>query len=223
MKLIKSSSAKPILYLFVLISILCFRIESSNAHGVYVFAWVMGDTVFVESKFSGGKKVNAGKIIVTDSRGTELLSGTTNDRGEFSFKVPKRTELKIVLLAGAGHRAEWTIPVSEIDLSDKKTAPTHEGNAETRPLASLKSDETEAAQKMVPLSGLTEKDLQSAVEEALEKKLQPMMKMLAESKQQGPTFKDIFSGIGYIIGLVGIAAYINSRKKKKSEHEDTKI
>jgi nickel transport protein len=220
MKPIKSSLAKPILYLCILISILCFRIESSNAHGVYVFAWVVGDTVFVESKFSGGKKVNAGKIIVTDSRGAELLSGTTNDQGEFSFKVPKRTELKIVLLAGAGHRAEWTIPVSEIDVSDKKTAPTHEKNAETRPLASSKSkDEPEASQKMVPLSGLTEKDLQSAVEEALEKKLQPVMKMLAEFKQEGPTVKDIFSGIGYIMGLVGIAAYIHSRKKIKSQKQ----
>ena len=221
MKPIKSNLAKPILCLFILTSILCFRIESSNAHGVYVFAWVVGDTVFVESKFSGGKKVKAGKIIVTDSRGTELLSGTTNDQGEFSFKVPKRTELKIVLLAGAGHRAEWTIPVSEINLSDKKTAPTHEENAETRPMASLKSkDETEASPKMVPLSGLTEKDLQSAVEEALEKKLQPVMKMLAESKQQGPTLKDIFSGIGYIIGLVGIAAYIHSRKKSKPRKQE---
>jgi nickel transport protein len=215
MKPIKSSFAKPILYLFVLISILCFRIESSNAHGVYVFAWVVGDTVFVESKFSGGKKVNAGKIIVTDSGGNELLSGTTNDQGEFSFKVPERTELKIVLLAGAGHRAEWTIPVSEIELSDKKEVPIHEENAETRPLASIKSkDETDSAQKMVPPSGLTEEDLRSAVEEALDKKLQPVMKMLAESKQEGPTVKDIFSGIGYIIGLVGIAAYIHSRKKK---------
>ena len=216
MKLIKSSSAKPILYLFVLISILCFRIESSNAHGVYVFAWVVGDTVFVESKFSGGKKVNAGKIIVTDSRGTELLSGTTNDRGEFSFKVPKRTELKIVLLAGAGHRAEWTIPVSEIDPSDNKEVPIQDENEDADPLTSLKSKvETNAAEKTEPLSGLTERDLQLAVEEALEKKLQPVMKMLAESKQEGPTVKDIFSGIGYIIGLVGIAAYIHSRKKNR--------
>ena len=217
----ENNLAKSIFTLFLVGFLLFFRVEAVDAHGVYVFAWVVGDTVFVESKFSGGKKVNAGKIIVTDSRGTELLSGTTNDRGEFSFKVPKRTELKIVLLAGAGHRAEWTIPVSEIDLSDKKTALTHEENAETRPLASLKSkDETEAAQKTVPLSGLTEKDLQSAVEKALEKKLQPMMKMLAESKQQGPTVKDIFSGIGYIIGLVGIAAYIHSRKKSKPRKQE---
>jgi len=109
MNSLKVSLAKPSLYLFVIISILCFRTGPSNAHGVYVFAWVAGDTVYVESKFSGGKKVNSGKIIVTDPRGAELLSGTTNDQGEFSFKVPKRTELKIVLLAGAGHRAEWTI------------------------------------------------------------------------------------------------------------------
>ena len=216
MRPIKASLAKPILYLFVLISILCFRTESSNAHGVYVFAWVVGDTVYVESKFSGGKKVNSGKIIVKDPQGVELLSGTTNDQGEFSFKVPKRTELKIVLLAGAGHRAEWTIPVSEIDPSDNKEVPIQDENEDAKPLTSLKSKvETNAAEKTEPLSGLTERDLQLAVEGALEKKLQPVMKMLAESKQEGPTVKDIFSGIGYIIGLVGIAAYIHSRKKNR--------
>ena len=212
---LKYSLAKSTLCLFVLVSILCFWTEPSYAHGVYVFAWVEGDTVYVESKFSGGKKVKAGKIIVTDPQGAELLSGTTNDRGEFSFKVPKRTDLKIELLAGAGHRAEWTIPVSEFGLSDKKEPPSQAEAAETRPLNSLKSkNETDAAEKMKTLSGLTQKDLQSAVEEALEKKLKPVMKMLAESKQRGPTAKDIFSGIGYIIGLAGIVAYIRSRKKK---------
>jgi nickel transport protein len=216
MNAFKSSLIKPILCLGVLISILYFRPVPSNAHGIYVFAWVAGDTVYVESKFSGGKKVNSGKIIVTDSRGAELLRGTTNDQGEFSFKVPKRTELKIVLLAGAGHRAEWTIPVSEIDRSDNKAVPIQAKKTETGPIGALQSKpETDRAEKMGALSQLTEKDLQSAVEAALEKKLKPVMKMLAESKQRGPTVKDIFSGIGYIIGLAGIAAYISSRKKNK--------
>jgi nickel transport protein len=96
-----------------------------NAHGVYLFAWVEGDTVYVESKFSGGKKVKAGKIIVTDPQGTELLKGTTNENGEFSFKVPKKTDLKIVLLAGVAHRAEWTIPLAEIQMpaTAKKPVP----------------------------------------------------------------------------------------------------
>lgn len=221
---LKSNLAKPILYLFIVIYVLCFPFNPAHAHGVNVFAWVEGDTVYVESKFSGGKKVKAGKIIVTDSRGAELLNGTTNDQGEFSFKIPKKTALKIVLLAGAGHRAEWVIPVSEIDMSDKKEVPLQEKTAGTEPPAPSKSKiGTGAAENMQPLSGLTEKDLQAAVEKAVEKKLKPVMKILVESKQRGPTVKDIFSGIGYIIGLVGIAAYIHSRKKNKLDHESTKI
>jgi nickel transport protein len=214
---LKSNLAKPILYLFIVMCALCFLIEPAGAHGVSVFGWVEGDTVYVESKFSGGKKVKAGKIIVTDSRGAELLNGTTNELGEFSFKIPKKTELKIVLLAGAGHRAEWVIPVSEIDISDKEEVPLEEKTAKNEfPARSKSKIETDADENMQPLSGLTEKDLQAAVEEAVEKKLKPVMKILAESKQRGPTVKDIFSGIGYIIGLVGIVAYMHSRKKKKT-------
>jgi len=125
MKHFKSNLAKPILYLFIFLCAWCFRIETANSHGLSVFAWVEGDTIFVESKFSGGKRVNAGKIIVTDSQGTELLTGTTDENGEFSFKVPKKTELKIVLLAGTGHRAEWTIAAGEIEMpaAEKKPVP----------------------------------------------------------------------------------------------------
>jgi nickel transport protein len=39
--------------------------------------------------------------------------------------------------------------------------------------------------------------------------------MLADIRQKGPTVADIFAGIGYIFGLVGIAAYVHSRKKKE--------
>jgi nickel transport protein len=220
---LKSGLAKQILYLSIITWSLGFLIESAHAHGVSVFAWVEGDTVYVESKFSGGKKVNSGKITVTDAQGTELLTGTTNDQGEFSFKIPKKTALKIVLSAGAGHRAEWVIPVSEIDLSDKKEVPLEGKSAQNGSAASKSKIETDAAENTQPLSGLTEKDLQAAVEAAVEKKLKPVMKMLVESKQRGPTAKDIFSGIGYIIGLVGIAAYIHSRKKKKLDRENTEI
>ena len=59
--------------------------HQADAHRVNLFAWVEGDHVYVESKFSGGKKVKAGKIIVTDPQGHELVKGTTNDQGEFAF------------------------------------------------------------------------------------------------------------------------------------------
>ena len=74
-----------------------------------IFAWVEGDTVLVECKYPDGSKVHEGVIRVFDSAGKELLNGKTNTKGEFSFKVPKQDDLKIVLEAGMGHRAEWPL------------------------------------------------------------------------------------------------------------------
>ena len=113
---LKSMPAKSILCLLWVIGFLCFRIETADAHRVVVFAWVEGDTVYVESKFSGGKRVNAGKITVTDPQGKALLTGTTDENGKFSFKIPAKSDLKIVLLAGEGHRGEWTVTADELEM-----------------------------------------------------------------------------------------------------------
>jgi hypothetical protein len=132
--MVELNLAKPIFYLFFIVCLLWVRTESADAHRVNLFAWVEGDTVYVESKFSGGKRVNAGKIIVSDSEGTELFSGTTDQNGEFSFKVPQKAELKIVLEAGAGHRAEWTIAADEIEMPAAGKKPVLEEGATVKGL-----------------------------------------------------------------------------------------
>jgi len=87
---------------------------SAHAHRVNVFAWVEGDTVFVECKYPDGTKVHAGIIRVLDSGGNQLLTGKTNAAGEFSFKIPKQDDLKIILEAGMGHRAEWGLAKQDL-------------------------------------------------------------------------------------------------------------
>jgi nickel transport protein len=126
----KSNLAKVVSYLFLVVGFLLVRIEFVDAHRVNLFAWIEGDTVHLESKFSGGKKVKAGKIIVTDPQGNELVKGTTDEKGEYTFKIPQKTDLKIVLIAGTGHRAEWTIAASEIEMpvSEKKPVPEKKTN-----------------------------------------------------------------------------------------------
>ena len=52
------------------------------------------------------------------------------------------------------------------------------------------------------------------IESVLDRKLQPITRMLADIRQEGPDVRDIFAGIGYILGLVGIAVYVQNRKKK---------
>ena len=173
------------------------------AHRVTIFAWVEGDKIFTESKFSGGKRVKGGEVTVYDLTGKQLLEGKTDDGGEFSFKIPKRTAMKIVLQAGMGHRGEWTIPASELG-----GGPGPDSEAAEPQKTEARMPEVQTAKSSMSLE-----QIRRVVEQSLDQRLKPVMKILVESRESGPTARDVFGGIGYILGLMGVAAYFNYRRK----------
>jgi len=184
------------------------------AHKVMIFAWVNGNTVHTESKFSGGRKVKSGKIEVFDPQGKLLLSGKTNEQGEFSFPVPQSTALKIVLNAAMGHRGEWTISKDEIvNAGSGETATSPTQNAAAEKIVPAVETKNSAVQALAVTTALSAEEIQHVVEKALDRKLEPIYRMLAESQEHKPTITDIIGGIGYILGLVGLAAYLHARRK----------
>ena len=100
---------------------LVFLLGMAQAHGINVFAWVEGDKVHAQAKLGDGRKAKNAPITVYNNRGIKLLEGKTDTNGDFSFPVPGKSDLKIVLETGTGHRAEWILSAAEI-----------EGNAEFR-------------------------------------------------------------------------------------------
>jgi len=185
------------------------------AHRVSVFAWVEGDTIYVQSKFSGGRRVKDGLITVTDAGGHELLRGRTNAQGEFAFKIPRRTELHIILQAGMGHRAQWVLPVSDMPPAEGKRAegtPASAGGDKSAEAAAIGNPAPSASERAAS-GGPDIRQIEAVVEKALDRKLKPLYKMIADSRRTGPSPADVVGGIGYIIGLVGMAAYIRSRRK----------
>ncbi|MCP4104949.1 MAG: hypothetical protein GY749_05355 [Desulfobacteraceae bacterium] len=193
----------PVIF-FVIFSFLAA--SPANAHRLTVFAWAEGDTVFVESKFAGGRKVKQGEVTVYDTQKKQLVNGKTNDQGEFSFKIPEKTELLIVVSAGMGHQGEWTVSLEELG----EIAET----AGTSVIAEPSEKKSEPAPVPATTPDISSEAIQSAVEKALDKKLKPVIKMLVKSQDRKPSFTDIFGGIGYIFGLMGIAAYFNYTRKK---------
>ncbi len=184
----------------------CFSSESAFAHKVYIYAWVAEDTVYTESSFGGNRMVKDGEITVFDPGGNILVKGKTNDKGTFAFKIQKESEMKIVLKAGTGHMAHWVVPVDEI----KGIQPKERSQTGNDPLPEKKFEHPiEKTSKLVNAhlnsDCLTEKEVQAIVERAIEK-------VLKQDREPGIT--DIIGGIGYIIGLVGMGAYFNYRKKK---------
>jgi nickel transport protein len=190
-------------------------VSDASAHRVSVFAWVEGDTVYVESKFSGGRRPIESPVEVYDSRGNRLLEGMTDQNGDFHFKVPRKTTLKVVLSAGMGHRAEWVIPENELGHLDEIADPGEQTEAVAPDLERAgASTRAEASVSSPALIGLSEKEVEAVVDRILDKKLKPIMTMLADMRDDRPSITDIFGGLGYILGLVGLAAYMRYRKNK---------
>jgi nickel transport protein len=195
---------KPYLILIFIFLIIIMMDVSTFAHKVNIFAYVEGDKVYTESYFNDGKKCIDSKIEAFDNQGNKLLEGLTDEEGIFSFKVPPEDvidgDLKVVLTASMGHRAEYIIPANEL-------------RGDT---GLMKEKIEEPASAVSPEgSSLDLKEILSLIEGALDEKLKPIMEEMREIKKSqkdriSPT--EIIGGIGYIIGIFGIIAYFLNRK-----------
>jgi len=163
--------------IFLAAVILIWSHGPALAHKVTIFAWVEGDTVFTESKFSGGKRAVNAPVVIYGRDGKKLLEGKTDNKGEFSFKIPEITDLRVVLNATMGHKA----PSGTISV------------------------------------GLSKEEIQKVVEDSLDKKLRPIVRMMTESKNAKPSITEIIGGIGYIFGLFGVVLFFKNRIKKRQD------
>ncbi len=180
---------------------------SAWAHKVTVFAWVEDNTVHTQSKFSGGRSAKNAPIVVFNASGEKLLEGRTDTQGRFAFTPPKPEALRVVLMAGSGHRGEWTVAAEEFDIHRTAAAPRSTSAGAEQP-----ESDHEHAHPTDEAVTLSADELQIMIEAALDKKLAPVLRRL-EVQEQGPALKDVFGGIGYIVGIVGLVAYLRSRRK----------
>ena len=172
------------------------------AHKVNVFAWVEGDTVFVEGYFPGGKKSRDSLVEVFNPAGSKLLQGRTNKKGEFSFQITERTDLRIVLTSSMGHKNDFTLSASDLERPG------------SLPSSVPAKEHTHRVGESDPASNDIHQ-LETLIDEALDRKLAPVIKLIRDSRKEGPTISEIVGGIGYIFGLFGLVMYFKSRKERK--------
>ncbi len=188
---------------------------TAAAHRVNVFAYVIGDTVHVESNLSGGKHVKGGKVVVTGGQGRVVASGLTDENGRFSFRVSERTDLTVLLIAGQGHRAKWVVRESELADLPAKTPPVSGVGKPEPPQGTILVDEPAGdVGHSAPATPVRPEALEAMIEAVLDRKLKPIAGMLADCRQESVRPRDVFGGLGYIFGLMGVAAYIKYRMKR---------
>ena len=179
----------------------------ASAHRVNIFAFVDGDAVQVECGFNRSQKVKQGTVEVFDATtGVQLLQGTTDDNGVFRFPVTAELrkaghDLNIRIIAGEGHQNDWTVAADELASSGTPKAVAVAAAEVPATPASL------VAGQAAPSAA----EIERIVDAALDAKLSPIKRMLAEQTEAGPNLRDIIGGIGWIFGLIGVAAYFRRR------------
>lgn len=180
------------------LAILAASSGNAEAHRVNIFAYLDGAYVQVDCSFNRSQKVRQGAVTVFDAAtNAPLAGGFTDDAGMFRFPVPANTGeftpehgLRIHIDAGEGHQNEWFI-----DADTLKTAVRPE-TSDTISTSNLNASPA---------------DLESIINNALDRKLAPLKQMIAAQYNSGPAMSEIIGGIGWIFGLVGIAAYFKRR------------
>lgn len=186
---IKLKSAGFIILFIFLLQGICL------AHKVNIFAYTEGQKVYTESYFNDGRKCQGSQILVFDTNGEQILEGKTNKKGEFSFISPVKADLKIVLNATMGHKNECTVRAEDFEDFDEQ-------------------QETPSSDKEI--SGIGQEEIISIIEEVLDRKLAPIIRIYAKEKaDRGILFSDIIDGIGYIFGLMGVVFFVSQKREIK--------
>ena len=183
--------------------------SNALAHKVNVFAYAENGVVYTESYFSDGRKVMDSTVEVFDAKNNKLLlTGRTDKNGEFSFKIPQATGLRIVLTASMGHKNEYFLSEDEVrDAIGIAKVP------EKSPPERVETEKMEELPETV--TQVYGERLEALMEQVVEKKTAPIMKKLLkiEEQMQKPSLRDIIGGLGYIVGLMGIGIYFRYKRK----------
>lgn len=171
-------------------------------HRVNIFCWVEGDQVKCEARFTPGGPVKKGQVTVySQQTGKKLLTTNTDENGTASFKVPgdaskNRWDLKVVCTAEMGHKNFWVVRADEFTSTESG-------------ISSSSEEELPKGQDV------SDKALEKVFSRILNSQLAPIKRDLAELKEKRITIQDGLGGLGYILGLAGVAFFFLGKKKRQ--------
>jgi nickel transport protein len=201
----KSRTALAIVFLLPAL----FSCTPACAHKLYVFAVVEGKTIHGEAYFRGHLPAQQAAVRVLAPNEAVLGETKTDAEGKFAFEAAERCDHKLVVDAGDGHVESFTVSAAELPAS--LPLPPGEGRREAiaRPL-STSPDLTQRES-----SGFAPAESPAADTAAIQAQIVQLRREL-QAFQQETRWHDVLGGIGYIVGLMGLAFYfLGVRRREK--------
>ncbi len=173
------------------------------AHGMHVFASVEGRTITGRAYFRKSAPAKDARVRLQGPDGQTLQSTRTDADGAFRFTVAQRGAYTIRVDTPDGHSATWTVADEEFG-----AGPTAQqgSNAEAE----------SPAPAPAPAARTEDAPLTRAEAERLFQRLRAEQRKELAAFEDRERVRDVVAGIGFLLGLTGIAFYfLGVRRKEK--------
>ncbi len=175
------------------------------AHKLRVFASAEGGRISGYAYFSGGVRAQEVTVTVITPDGQTVYQGRTDDQGQFGFAARQRSDHAIRVDGGDGHQAD--VIVSGLDLPP--SLPAGAGlpvAASSSPIPAIPAD----------LAG--DDGLRAYLDQAVARQIRPLREQL-DAYQEKIWWHDVVGGLGYIIGMGGLAFGLSMRRLNPRDRE----
>ncbi len=176
----------------------------AHAHKLKVFATTVGERIEGTVYFVGGGPAGGARILVESANGTLIEALNASDAGTFTITAKVRTDYVIRTDSADGHSARTAIPASLLPASLPLPAPEPGMTAPEVPEARSPAPSQEGA----PLDTAV---LQAAVAQVVAQQVAPLREQLSAYEDQ-VRLRDVLGGLGYILGLAGLFAWLRARR-----------
>lgn len=173
----------------------------ASAHRLKVFASAIGSSIEGEAYFVGSGPAAGVDVTLRDAEKKLLQSGKTGPDGHFALPASGTGDITVTVDAEDGHVAHFTVAASELDPAP---APPPAAAPAVVPTANAAAPAV-AAVPMVPMAD---------VEVAVARKIAPLAAQI-DALQSALRIQDIIGGIGYIVGIFGLVAFLKSRRSAR--------
>lgn len=183
----------------------------ADAHKIKLFAVVDGEAIAGSVYFTGNVGARGVPIRVYDPEGRLVAETVSDGEGRFRLSVAGAFDHRLVADAGDGHRAEFVVPQSEV--GEPRGSAQGDAVALAGGVAAEGSPTPETRDQAV---WQARAELERMIEQALSRQITPLREQLAALEER-VLWRDVLGGIGYIVGLCGLAAWLLARHRRLHE------
>jgi nickel transport protein len=202
--------------IFLLLSMLG---GSALAHKLQVFASAEGALISGSAYFAGGGAASGARIEIRDGEGALLAEILPDREGKFDYAASSPVDHLIRAITADGHDAEWRVAGDELGAGFASAAAPVGGvgmphRAETPPATVAGSAPLAGSNPVItaaPLQTSPDPALEAAIERAIARQIRPLREQLKAAEDR-VLIQDILGGLGYILGLTGLALWWMARR-----------